>query len=414
MERTEALVIGAGVAGLAAAQVLRRAGIEPLVLEARDRIGGRIRTLHVDGLAPPIELGAEFVHGMAPPTLARVREAGLQAVELEGPHLCLEGGSVAPCDEAFERAIGRLADCGERDETVAGWLAAAPLQSAERATLTSYVEGFYAARLDFASTRALALEEEEIARTEGERSFRVVEGYAALAHRLAEGLRIALGHEVHGVRWKAGQVEVEAGESRFTARQLVVALPLSILQQDALFTPVLPVELDGLEMGPAAKFTLRFRSRFWGGRIPPMGFVHVAGAHLPTWWTSWPEGAPLLVGWAGGGAAQRLREAPLAEVVEEEAAALLGVERKRIREELVAVHHHDWSADPFTRGAYSYVGVGGIEQLEKTREPIADTIFLAGEWNDFEEIGTVTGALRSGERAARALLAARRGTLTLR
>lgn len=393
------------MAGLAAAQLLRRAGLEVLVLEARDRVGGRVLTRHVDGLAPPVELGAEFVHGPAAVTFGWIRAAGLHVEELEGARLCLEDGDLAPCDETFGRAIYRLADGAGRDRTVAEWLREAPLDPAERAIVTSYVEGFYAARLEFASTRAIAREEEANARNETERSFRVLEGYAALAHHLADGLHVALGHEVRAVRWEPGRVEVEAGASCFVARRLVVALPLPVLQQDPLFVPALPLRLDALETGPVEKLTLQFRSRFWGNRLPPMGFTHVRGALLPTWWTAWPEPAPLLVAWAGGGAAQRLRAQPIREVVEREAAALLGVTRERIREELAAVHHHDWSEDPFARGAYTYLGVGGIEQQERAQAPIAGTIFLAGEWTDFEEIGTVTGALRSGERAARSLLA---------
>lgn len=408
-DRCEVLVVGAGMAGLAAARVLRQANLDVLVLEARDRVGGRVHSMHLPGVDPPIELGPEFVHGMPAPTMKVAREAGLQLLEIDARHLCLERGSVAPCGPGFDAALERLTRAGPHDRPFAEWLAAQKdLGSRDREILAAYVEGFYGARIERASTRAIALEEEALARESGDRTFRFADGYAALAHFLARDLRIATGHEVKALRWSPGHVEVNAGDSLYAAPLAVLALPLPVLRRGDLFAPALPVDLGGLEMGHVFKATLVFGRRFWGERVPAMGFVHAPGAQIPTWWSAWPHPSPVLVAWAGGDAADRLkRRTPLdVDAAIGEVARLLGTGEAVVRRELVAVHHQDWSADPYAGGAYAYVAVGGIDAQAHARRPIAGTLFLAGEWSDFEDIGTVAGAIRSGERAAAELLRA--------
>lgn len=408
-ERSEVVVVGAGMAGLAAARALRRAGLDATVLEARDRLGGRVCSLHEKGLGAPIELGPEFVHGLAQPTLALAHEAGLRVEEIDAPHLCLRGSTVVRCGAAFDAAFARLGNAGARDEPFGAWLARQRgLGDDERAILAAYAEGFYAARLERASTRAIQLEEAAIARNGGDRSFRIAEGYGALARYLARGVRVELRREVRAIRWSPGRVDVDAGGESFAARRVVVALPLAVLRRGRLFEPDPHRDLRGLETGPAIKLTLRFRARFWGGRPPAPAFVHVPHARFPTWWAAWPAPVPLLVAWAGGGAADRLRASGVAvpDVAIAEAAPLLGVSEAEVRRQLLAVHHHDWSADPYSGGAYAYVAVGGIEAQRRAALPIDDTLFFAGEWTDFDDIGTVTGALRSGERAAAEVLRA--------
>ncbi|HEV2672572.1 MAG TPA: FAD-dependent oxidoreductase, partial [Gemmatimonadales bacterium] len=141
-----------------------------------------------------------------------------------------------------------------------------------------------------------------------------------------------------------------------------------------------------------------------------LNFLHAPGAEIPTWWTCLPVRAPLLTGWVGGVAAETLlAEEPLSRV-ERCLVALsevMSVPRRELEENLDSWASHDWRADPFARGAYSYVGVGGSGAPRALGRPVDGTLFFAGEATNGEQIGTVAGALASGRRAARELLRGR-------
>jgi monoamine oxidase len=182
------------------------------------------------------------------------------------------------------------------------------------------------------------------------------------------------------------------------------------------FTPALEgkhAALAGLASGPVLKVVMRFRSAFWervaGGRAYNAAFFHHAEAPFPTFWTALPLRIPVLTAWAGGPRAARLSGRDPAQIVQQVITSLemLFGPATPVRAQLEAAHLHDWLPDPFARGAYSYVAVGGGRAREQLAEPLDDTLFFAGEATDTGgESGTVTGALQSGERAAQQLLAA--------
>ena len=182
--------------------------------------------------------------------------------------------------------------------------------------------------------------------------------------------------------------------------------------------------LAGLETGHIFKIVLRFREAFWeeeeflkerrGSSHAHMdgaaiNFVHAHGIELPTWWTSAPVRSPVLTGWVGGVAAETLlSEEPLSRL-ERSLVALsevLAVPRRELEEQLDTWVSHDWRADPFARGAYSYIAVGGTGAPRALGRPVDDTLFFAGEATNGDQIGTVAGALASGRRAAREALRA--------
>jgi monoamine oxidase len=162
------------------------------------------------------------------------------------------------------------------------------------------------------------------------------------------------------------------------------------------------------------KIVLRFRERFWeqsvfpiqptGARLPPPGFLHSRDEYFPTWWTSIPVRAPILTGWAGGPAAERLALRGEEFVVGralDSLSRLFGLKRERLVELLAAWHTRDWQVDPYARGAYSYIPVGGLDAPRLLAEPVEDTLFFAGEATDVGgQNGTVHGAMASGGRAA--------------
>jgi monoamine oxidase len=157
--------------------------------------------------------------------------------------------------------------------------------------------------------------------------------------------------------------------------------------------------LERVEVGHVVKIVFRFRERFWDD----FNFVHSDDEYVPTWWSAAPVRAPLLTAWSGGHAADRLlaegSEAMIGRALDS-LAKTFGLSRRRVASLLDATYVHDWQADPFSRGAYSYAGVGGSRAYSELAKPVGNTLFLAGEATS-SQTGTVAGAIASGRRAAR-------------
>jgi monoamine oxidase len=222
------------------------------------------------------------------------------------------------------------------------------------------------------------------------------------------------------------------------------------------FIPQLPPDkrhaIRSIVMGHVVRIVMRFRQRFWEDLdlagaaachdLEQLGFIHNSEAPIPTWWTLLPIRAPILVGWTGGANAENLiariaREALFTQESEPDRqsaspgqqrqtvhndrvasiyhAAILneaikslhqifGLAESHLRELLVASYTHDWHSDPFTRGAYAYLPVNGLELQQTLALPVDAALYFAGEATSLGQIGTVHGALESGRRAAREVL----------
>jgi monoamine oxidase len=433
-DRCDTLVIGAGAAGLAAAAELAALGHSVLVLEARDRVGGRIWTRTEAGLAVPAELGAEFIHGEPPSTLSTMRRFGVAAVDARGSHwtssqgrLRLRADEFRRIHEALRRNRRRLRARDLGFDEFIGRIGARQLPRGARALALTLVEGFDAA--DPARVSARSIVEEWVA---GEAldapQFRPLGGYGALLAPLAASLEqgragVRLNAVVRTVRWRAGAVEAEGvqlGESfRVQAARAIVTLPLGVLQLSpgapgaVRFDPPLAEKAGALRQlasGPVLKAVLRFREAFWedanGGDCRDAAFFHAPEASFPTFWTALPVRLPLLVAWAGGPKAARLAGAGRDRIVDEALASLRATFGRRFarRMRIEAVMLHDWQRDPCSRGAYSYVLKNGGNARRALARPLGDTLYFAGEATDFRgEAATVAGALQSGRDAARAI-----------
>jgi monoamine oxidase len=256
--------------------------------------------------------------------------------------------------------------------------------------------------------------------------FRPLGGYSSVLAALAgaldrESIRLQLHTIVSTIRWKRGSVEIDATflDQPFSveAACAIVTLPLGVLQAPAdapgavRFVPGLEAKrkaLEGLVFGPVLKLSLRFRNAFWedldGGKYQGASFFHSAATAFPTFWTSLPLRAPLLTAWIGGPKAARLSSAEMPDIVRQALESLSAIfgGRPPGEFELEAAYLHNWQTDPFARGAYSYIAVGGQDARRALAAPLQDTLFFAGEATDTEdEAATVTGALQSGARAAR-------------
>lgn len=433
------LIIGAGVAGLAAARALVRAGEEVRVLEARDRIGGRILTERTDALRVPIELGAEFLHGEAKEVADVAREARLLLCDVRGDRWRVDGKRLTNVEDFWgdvETVLGKLRSDREPDRSFQEFLdtgPGGPKLARARAIAREYVAGFHAADPALISERSLAEggAPEEPAE---ERTARVLDGYDEVPRWLARELGgvIETGVVVRSVRWRRGSVTVDAVERasgaarRYQARALIVTVPLGVLvatdgEGAITFDPVPTAHLGAarkLAMGDARRVVMSFDEPIWErvpkSRLPKdaaismMSFLHGDDASFPVWWTMMPVRAPVLVGWAGGVRATSMVGATPEIVVERAVAALsrsLGMTRQHVAGAMTAAWTYDWGNDPFARGAYSYSMVGGSDAAKMLARGVESTLFFAGEACDGEgRNGTVHGAIASGVRAAKQIL----------
>ena len=436
------IVIGGGVAGLAAACQLGRAGIAVHIIEARDRIGGRVLTHFDPDCNCPIEFGAEFIHGKPPETWELLRKAKTEITEVQGDAWCVEDDRVSPCGfwDDVDQILNQMDD-SKPDESFAAFLdrccgspnAKAKQRAKQRAQ--SYVSGFNAADPALVSVHWLVKEMQAEEKIEGARAFRCRNGYKDLLDVFQQELKtcnVAVHTEsvVQQVHWRAGNLKIgirdKRGDSTLEARRALITLPLSLLKAPVgqpgviQFTPDLPRQkteaLDRLEMGKVIRVTLRFRERFWDSIKPPgartslsnMSFLFGQDDWFPTWWTANPSKAPVITGWAPFRSAERLSGKSRSFVVEHALQALsmlLRVSQSDLQNLLGEAHFHDWQADPFSLGAYSYGNVGANEAQQALVEPIQETLYFAGEAADTTgNNGTVHGAIASGYRAAQQIL----------
>jgi monoamine oxidase len=412
-ETFDVIVIGAGAAGLAAAAELARAGRSVLVLEARERVGGRCFTRRMAGLEIPVELGAEFIHGEAQATHALLRQAGIAAVDSTREQRYFEGGKLRRVNAFLEaqRAVQK-APAMKRDISFAALLARLRASRKTKTFARIMVQGFDAADPARVSARSI-VEEWGEGGSLGASQPRPQGGYGALFDWLAEsvvaaGARLKLDSPVRALQWKRGAVLVKGSSFRFRGRRAIVTLPLGVLQSNSvLFKPALKAKrpaLEKLASGPVIRVAMRFHSRFWEARAPGVAFYHVPQARFPTFWTPLPMRAALLTAWAGGPKAARLTGSSSEKLLAEALRSVSQVFDQDPGKELAAAYAQDWQADPYSRGGYSYVRVGGEGARERLAEPLEDALFFAGEATDADEAGTVAGALRSGQRAALEIL----------
>jgi monoamine oxidase len=396
---------------LAAALELTRAGRDVMVIEARDRVGGRCWTRHMAGLAVPIELGAEFIHGEARATRRLLREAGVTAVDSGRVQRWRDRGRLRPVD-AFAEAQRALKDVSlERDVSFETLLATLRLPRKTETFARAMVQGFDAADPRRVSARSILEEWGEGAL--GDSQPRPHGGYSKLMDWLAQsvvarGARMRLQSPVHALEWRRGRAMLSGtfvGRSfSVRARRVIVTLPLGVLQSGPLRFAQKRKALARLASGPVIRVAMRFDRGFWQSQWPDVAFFHAPQAPFPTLWTPLPMRAPLLMAWAGGPKAARLRNASQGVLL---AAALESVKTifRRVPDVPADVLIKDWARDPLSKGAYSYLRVSGEGARRDLSKPIDGTVFFAGEATHEEEAGTVSGALASGFQAAKAALA---------
>ncbi|GIU92466.1 MAG: amine oxidase [Acidimicrobiia bacterium] len=408
------IVVGAGVAGLTAARLLSEAGMDVLVLEARDRVGGRVWTSRLADAT--VELGAQWIHGPhGNPLTDHISHVGLPlrsdgswgmgtAVWWRGGWADAALASWAnPCDWSAEQALAHVSD--DRFSTGVGWYLE------DRA-----LEGEVAAVVDFALSQVHAPlfvggPPDRVSLT-GSAAYRTGEGgnaylpggYRLLVEGLASGIEISMSEEVLSVEETDREVMVATSAATHRADRVVVAVPLPVLDRIE-FDPPLPARhaeaLTRIAMGTVEKVVLVFADRFWPHHA--RRFL-LGGSPFPVWVdTTAQAGRPTLCGFFNVVTAD-LVTASLSDRIGR-ALDALGEAFGRAPEPVAAVAT-EWLDDPYAGGSYSYLPVGSTpEEMEILGTPVSPRLVLAGEHTVVEYHGTVHGAYVSGRRAAGRLLA---------
>jgi monoamine oxidase len=421
----DVIIIGGGLAGLAAGHELTQAGHGVLLIEARDRLGGRVHTSHVPGFPHPVELGPEWIDRSS--TIATLlREIDGQMVAAQGRRYMRAGGGWEELDgpeRGSKNLVDRIRKLPGGDRSLLAALdacCAGPEFADARAQLLGYVQGFHAADPARLSARWLTtVEANQPADASGHHSVQGIDAVLeALMPSIDDRLVLQLNTVVEEVRWARGSVTVTARREEVTrsyhAERVICTVPLPVLQSRRVrFTPDIESKrpaLDLLAMGQAAKIVLRMRQPFWESisGLPEMLFLHDFTQPFPTWWTTRPLNIPLITGWAAGPQLDRLGNAEGEELLElgmESLAAALNRPIAEVARHLESWYHHDWRRDPFSLGAYSYVLVGGLDAYRTLAAPVEGTLYFAGEATAGEGYNaTMEGAVQSGRRAAREVL----------
>ncbi|MEM7310598.1 MAG: NAD(P)/FAD-dependent oxidoreductase [Planctomycetota bacterium] len=421
------IVVGAGVAGLAAARALTDAGHDVVVLEARDRIGGRIDTRTVGGV--PVDAGAMFLHGVADNPLANFCDA--QGIRYRSTGFGMEpiydAATGAPLEDGFLPLVLAMRDFDERVEELAAELPAdasvadaiaafldreSELSADERrhasfALNQILIELYESGPPDRMSLRAYV----EAPYEEFEGGNHVLPGgYAAVVEALAAGLDIRLNAPVERITYSPSGVTVAGSAGELRGSHAIVTVPLGVLKAGRIeFVPPLPAakraSIDRLDMGDLEKVILRFDTPFWRERGAASTFLYIAetpGEFLGfSDWSDVAGGTTLVCLYGGRTARDVLDKWDDEEIGRQAVAALRDIFGADIPDPS-AVHVTRWRGDPWSLGSYSYLPIGASSaDFRELAEPVDGRLLFAGEATEPLVYGTVHGALVSGLREAR-------------
>ncbi len=418
-QRGQVIVVGAGVAGLAAAHTLAERGLDVVVLEARDRIGGRIWTSQWSNAA--IDLGASWIHGIEHNPIAELaRTIGARTVATSYANSTDYGADGTPIGEATAAALKRwqqviagalhdaqddhVADESLRTvaERAVNWPALPEAEQALVATVLNEYEQEYAGSTTELSSQYFDDDKE----LEGD-DVLFPAGYGAITDHLAKGLTIRTGVVVNRIDWDDKGVTVTAGPRAFAGDQVVVTLPLGVLQSGAVeFGQKLPTDtttaIAKLGMGLLDKCFLRFPAQFW----PDTDWLtYIPSADRAGQWAQWVNYAktadqPILLGFNAADFGRTVETWSDDGIVESAMATL----RTIYGPDIPAPLDHRitrWASDPYAMGSYSFNKVGSTPGMRDHLAAAVDgRVHSAGEATDRHSFGTVHGAYNSGLRAA--------------
>jgi monoamine oxidase len=407
------IIVGGGVAGLFAARELLGQGYSMTVLEASDRLGGRIHTIHDSSFERPVERGVEFIHGNLPLTIQLLKEAGIEYSPVRGNMVRVVNGEWNTQDDftvGWNELMEHMNEVRE-DITVEQFLEKNFSDSKYeklRKSVLRFAEGYDLA--DPSKASVLALREEWMGE-EGEQ-YRIPGGFDQLINHLEKqclksGGRIQTSSLVSKIEWQKNNVAViTADKKTYNGNKIIITVSLGVFLTEPLVISFQPT-IDGylraakkIGYGTVVKVLLQFKESFWEETRKNIGFLLTEEA-IPTWWTQSPSAYPLLTGWVGGPRAWELENKDETTILELALQSLSNTFKKpvdELRDLLTASLVANWKQDAFAKGGYSYSMVGSMEAQKLFSGPVSNTIFFAGEaFYDGPSPGTVEAALVSAK-----------------
>ncbi len=419
----DVIVVGAGVAGLMAASILSES-LKVLILEGRERTGGRIFTPIPGGFSQQVEAGAEFVHGNLTLTKQVLKKAGAHIYISEGSIWRMEAGRLVQQtdyiknDEAITAKLKKL----KKNITLYEFLETSfdEDESDLKNALWQYAEGYDAA--DVRKAGALSFKEEWM--YEEEEQYKIKETYQPLVDHLQDvcvtnGCTIQCNETVKTIEWKKNAVTISTHQNKtYRAGKVVITVPLPMLQESSgeagiSFNPQLPQVANAaneIGFGGVIKIVAQCTHRFWEqpahGDAKKMLFAF-SDEKIPAWWTQHPVETPVLCGWCAGTKAAMMQhlddDAILAEA-KSSLTNLFQLSTEQLDKYVNAWYVHNWMQDTFSCGAYSYNMLHSTAAREFLSQPVENTLFFAGEAYTGKSYATVDAALQSGKITADKIL----------
>lgn len=430
MDKADVIIIGGGASGLAAGKEIAKAGKKVCLLEARNRLGGRIHTIKVTGFSTHIEAGAEFVHGEMPATKSLIKEGDIEFNSIAGNYYRINDGKFQDPENLLTTFSTLLSKAGslEHDMPFSKFLDQYLNEEKfkdVRETARAFVEGYDAADIKRASTFALREEWKNFGQSD---QYRLKSGHIKLIDFLSKEIiknqgEIFLSNVAKEIKWMRDNVEVISDKGKiYSARKVLITVPLGVLQSKPedeahiRFSPGLPGKLEAAKSigyGTATKVFLEFKEAFWESsenqirKMPELGLL-ISDTPFTACWTQLPNKTPLLTGWLAGPQAERNRNTSDENIINMALDALsyiFNADRSFLIKNLHARKAVNWQTDPFSLGAYSYATLESNEAKKILAQPVEDTLFFAGEaMSEGTAMGTAEEALANGIKTAKELL----------
>ncbi|HVO76100.1 MAG TPA: NAD(P)/FAD-dependent oxidoreductase [Ignavibacteriaceae bacterium] len=430
MNDSEVIIIGGGASGLIAARELSKNKKKVMLLEGRERLGGRIHTFTPQGFSGSIEAGAEFIHGDLPITLSLLKEAGIPFYNIEGETYRVKEGRIRKSEEivdgfsVLEERVKQLKKDIPFSEFLEEYLKEENLKETKESAVR-FIEGYDAADINKASTFALS----EEWGSEGVSSpYRIEGGYQKIIGFLYNeciklGVKIFTSAIVKEIKLEKKNAEIMTGDGALLkSNKVLVTIPAGVLNSSPsgkAFIKFFPEIKDKREAfnsigyGPVIKVFFEFKDAFWESdkdtrKVSRPGFI-ITDTLFTAWWSQLPKKIPLLTGWFAGPNVDKM-DLSNKDIIGQGISALCRIfdaEKIFVQNKIKSAFAANWKEDPFSLGAYSYATVETAASKRILNEPVENIIFFAGEaLSEDQSMGTVEAAFASGLAAAKKILEA--------